>query len=111
MAFARSYNEGLGLDGGWGCEAPKRRRSVSRSRLAKDAQGMEAEWPRQLAGSVYDSPTGGCAKLSANRLNQAALFFGSSDGIDVNNRGREIGQTTVARMPNMVDLCFRKKVN
>lgn len=57
VAFARSYNAGLGLDGGWGCKAPKRKRNVSRSRLARDAQGMEAEWPRPHVGSVHDGPT------------------------------------------------------
>jgi len=73
VAFARSYNEGLGLDGGWGCKAPNQIRSVSRSRLPKDAQGMKAEWPRlqarfTTARSVEERPD------SANRVRFVVSF-------------------------------------
>ena len=57
MAFARSTSEGLGLDGGRGRRPSKRKeKEFSPSGLSDDAQGIEAEWPRQLAGSVHESP-------------------------------------------------------
>ncbi|GGO12248.1 hypothetical protein GCM10007972_16970 [Iodidimonas muriae] len=41
---------------------------VSPRGLSDDAQGIEAVWPRQLAGSVHDSPTRlGCAQNSRHK--------------------------------------------
>ena len=40
-----------------GAAGPERKgKKVSPSGLSKNAQGIEAEWPRQLAGSVHESP-------------------------------------------------------
>ena len=54
--FARSLCEGLGLDGGWACKAPIKEEAQHAKGLVNYAHGIDAEWPRQIAGSVYESP-------------------------------------------------------